>query len=795
MYAGGQGGGGQQGSNTWNELSPDYQAPLLPAEMAGQTITIFNTGHGVGTSCGFSYTQSGTGLPITCSFNNGGDGGDASVGTAGTAGTGAVWSSPPSFNASWTPNATASAGATGDENLAVNATSVASSGVPYAPLNPPYTGPQAGVFYGNPSSSQFLPFITETGTASGANGMGQIYSAVGSPSTLVCEGVSGYNASPVGKGYLTIQFFYASQGAIGGTNASFIAYDDPDPATKTKQIYTDKEGLVVSQDLTGSYKTTTLTPTNLTQDLNGVVSTALIADIILVANAGPTTPDLDAVLTAGNTSTTAILIQDATTPATLFSQMSDTGFIATDATGSPQYDASVSANNISVSTTNGDSNTLTAGSITLANATPNSNILNLGGMTTTDSLSLVGGTSTTLTANDSLTLYSYTNNINITAFNDGVELGEVFINKDTPDIGDGILNVGTINATSPYNFSVVSIYADATARDTGIPSPYAGQIAFLTGSNKLQYWNTNWYNVNVVLNTPIITGFTLSTNYDIIYVNASNSVINAPTLGGYTIVRFNPTTTTSGTITLSNTTSVEYLVVAGGGGGAGGAFTTYNGGGGGAGGLLTATDTMVEQVSYAVSVGGGGAAGVASGNGGNGTNSSLVVSSGTITATGGGGGGAGVAGLSGGSGGGAGWTGVVLAGGAGTALQGNTGGSSTTSSPYSYSGGGGGSSAVGSSSNGQGGAGISSAITGATLFYAGGGGGGASTGIDIGANPLPTGGSGVGGNGGYKSGPAVAPTAGTNGRGGGGGGRGNWTSSAGASGGSGKVVVRFPSYT
>ena len=72
---------------------------------------------------------------------------------------------------------------------------------------------------------------------------------------------------------------------------------------------------------------------------------------------------------------------------------------------------------------------------------------------------------------------------------------------------------------------------------------------------------------------------------------------------------------------------------------------------------------------------------------------------------------------------------------------------------------------------------------------------GISTGIDIGVNPLPTGGNGGGGNGGYKSGPAVAPTAGTNGRGGGGGGRGNTTSSTGASGGSGVVIVRFASYT
>jgi hypothetical protein len=506
--------------------------------------------------------------------------------------------------------------------------------------------------------------------------------------------------------------------------------------------------------------------------------------------------DLSAVLTAGNTAQNTITLEDTVAPASLFTTMSDIGLIATDATGSPQYDASVSASSILIQTSNGDSNTLTSGAITLADAgSGDSNTITLTGMTTSGtSLSLVGATTTTITSANAMTILSTEENINLTAFNDGVNyFGEVFINKDDPDIGDGILNVGTINATSPYNFSVVSIFADSTARDTGIPTPYAGQIAFLTGSNKLQYWNTNWYNVNVAPNTPIVSGFTVTTQYEIIYVNSSNTVITAPTLDGYTIVRFFPTTTTSGTITLPNTTSVEYLIVAGGGGGGGGAFVTNNGGGGGAGGLITATDLMVASTSYAVSVGGGGTAGAIASSGGAGANSSLVVDSGTITATGGGGGGGGVAGIGGGSGGGAGYTGSVLAGGAGTVGQGNTGGSSNTGSPYPYSGGGGGAGAVGSSTNGQGGVGLSSTITGGSaLFYAGGGGGGASAGSPT-PSPLPTGGNGGGGNGGYFNG--VAPTAGTNGRGGGGGGRGNTTSSTGASGGSGVVVVRFPSYS
>jgi len=93
----------------------------------------------------------------------------------------------------------------------------------------------------------------------------------------------------------------------------------------------------------------------------------------------PAVDDLSAVLTAGNTAVNTITLQDLTNPATLFSQMSDTGFIATDATGSPQYDASVSASNITVSNTNGDSNTLTAGTSTLVSGV-GQNIISITGM-------------------------------------------------------------------------------------------------------------------------------------------------------------------------------------------------------------------------------------------------------------------------------------------------------------------------------------------------------------------------------------------------------------------------------
>jgi len=698
-------------------------------------------------------------------------------------------------------------GANGATGALINLTTTTGLTPPYSNVNPAVPANLDLSLYTQGASGSTTQTSINTNTYNlGGSGMGQFYAPFGS-TTAIINGTNyyGFDGAPKGQGQITLNFTYNLAGQVGGTNASFIAYDDPDPATKTKQIFTDKEGLVVSQDLTGSYKTTTLTPTDLTQDLNGVVSTALIADIISVANAGAS--NLDAVLTAGNSAgsnnidmnTNNINNGGTITASSFVGALTGNASSATDATNvavntiltGVYYPALV--NNTTGNLPVGAKSNLTYNATTSA-------------LTSTTFVGALTGTATNATNvaittdNTNGTYYipfSKTSGTGNKALFQDDTTGPLSYNPSTSTLSASALSATTLTTTnltinSPYNFSVVSIYTNATTRDAGIPSPYAGQMAFLTGSNKLQYWNTNWNNVSVILNNPVITGFTLATQYELIYVNASNSVITAPTLGGFTIVRFFPTTTTSGTITLPETTSVDYLVVGGGGGGAGGSFTINNGGGGGAGGLLTATDSMVEQVSYAVSVGGGGTAGAIASSGGSGTNSSLVVSSGTITATGGGGGGGGLAGLSGGSGGGAGYTGSVLAGGAGTALQGSAGGSSTTISPYPYSGGGGGAGAVGSSSVGQGGVGLSSTITGATLFYAGGGGGGASAGSPAPAT-LPTGGNGGGGSGGYFNG--VPPTAGTDGRGGGGGGRGNTTSSAGAKGGSGVVIVRFASYT
>jgi hypothetical protein len=355
------------------------------------------------------------------------------------------------------------------------------------------------------------------------------------------------------------------------------------------------------------------------------------------------------------------------------------------------------------------------------------------------------------------------------------------------------------NKTVSYNTSTnvlatttgtsISIFTDAIARDAALTSPFVGEFCFITQNNFLQFWNNGWFNVSPLVDVRV-TGFTFGTNYDIIYVDALNAVVAEPAVGGFTVVRFYPTSTQSGTILLSKTALITYLVVAGGGGGGGGGIASGSGGAGGAGGYLSSTDNMNASTSYSLQVGGGGNQGAVGSAGMTGTNSTLAVQTGTITAIGGGGGGTLAPAKNGGSGGGGG--GQIgfppAAGGTGTAGQGNNGGQGVATGGSVQGGSGGGAGAAGTSAGG--GIGILNTIRGNPgIYYAGGGGGGYNV-----AAPLP-GGNGGGGNGGYAG--SLNGIDGGNGLGGGGGGGciDNSSSTDGGYGGAGVVIVRFPSFS
>ncbi len=243
-------------------------------------------------------------------------------------------------------------------------------------------------------------------------------------------------------------------------------------------------------------------------------------------------------------------------------------------------------------------------------------------------------------------------------------------------------------------------------------------------------------------------------------------------------------------------TTCDILIVGGGGGG--------SAGGGGGGGYVYNTNITLNG-TYSIKTGKGGAGATGSTGGSQGANSSLIGGSISYTAYGGGGGGG---------------NGVIAPahttgqvgsyGGNGhdfttaqtyTSTQGNRGGRAISNS----GGGGGGSGAVGNDGSvffnnlfsqtgtvyyyrgGQGGIGLSNNITGSDVYYAGGGTAGVNTNRDTDTSPheLVLGGGGIG---------ARAPNEnggnGTNGLGGGGGG-GDWERTAGTTGGSGIVIIRY----
>lgn len=366
--------------------------------------------------------------------------------------------------------------------------------------------------------------------------------------------------------------------------------------------------------------------------------------------------------------------------------------------------------------------------------------------------------------------------------------------------GNDITNCDTLTATdisvpSPYNYSVINIVEDTTARDTKFPSPYQGLFSFLKLTNTFQFYNgTAWKTIYSEEVQYTLTGFTLGVDYTETYTNISNTIVPTPDPLGDTIITLFPTTTTLGTISFTISIAIDYLIVAGGGGGGSSLSGTGNGGGGGAGGHLLGDDNFSAGVSYNIQVGAGGAGGITTGGtsqkGVNGVNSFLTAVSGTITSIGGGGGaGCSVAAGSGGSGGGS--PGLVAGStpvGLGTAGQGNNGGAGVGLAANYTGGGGGGAGAVGSSgTTGVGGVGLFNTLAGGSaIYYAGGGGGGTN------AAGNAAGGLGGGGFGGGAGGLGANGGDGTDGLGGGGGGGGTGTNTPGGKGGAGVIIIRFP---
>lgn len=378
----------------------------------------------------------------------------------------------------------------------------------------------------------------------------------------------------------------------------------------------------------------------------------------------------------------------------------------------------------------------------------------------------------------------------------------------------------SVVTNSPNNFTISNTLIDVSV---SFNTPTGQSLTYTTPAGSSgqtgSIFTTTTFTVtkagSILSGTAVITGLPAGITSTQSYNNTNIGNILTITLNGVY-----PSANSIGTnLVISGLTetippplTISYLLVAGGGGAARG---SYSSGGGGAGGLLTnylGTDlTLALSTNYSIGVGAGGA-GVLNGAGGSGTDS-YISGSGitTITASGGGGGygsqaisaGPGAPGGSGGGGSGE----QLTAGGAGntpatTPSQGNAGGGGGNQVPTFGGGGGGGAGAIGatsnSSSSGAGGVGLQvnilnatnaasiavGEVSGSNVYYAGGGGGAAE-----GTSTFAAGGTGGGGSGGNTPTEAFNGSPNT----GGGAGGGDGTAFPGKNGGSGVVILRYPS--
>ena len=322
--------------------------------------------------------------------------------------------------------------------------------------------------------------------------------------------------------------------------------------------------------------------------------------------------------------------------------------------------------------------------------------------------------------------------------------------------GDGS-NLTGIDASSIKNGNDVKIQANASgATVTGVITAVGGnpnEGAFLKGT-AVGVGTTTLAGRNAGVGTaPGTIIFNATSGILQVYVNDLDTWQNVSSAEGYSFQATGGTKSTTsrsgyavhtftapGTFTvLSNTvTGGEYLIVAGGGGGGKGSLPGVGNevGAGGAGGHRSFSGQTFTPGSYTVVVGSGGPG---SGTGGDGGTSSVFGNSSTGGGSGAGHNYGGTNGRPGGSGGGG--AHPHTSGGSGTGGQGNPGGNGgqSTGGGGGGAGGGGSTGQYQTAAGGNGGSGTSNSITGSSVTRAGGGGGGNGVYQGLGGN----GGSGV----------------------------------------------------
>ena len=380
----------------------------------------------------------------------------------------------------------------------------------------------------------------------------------------------------------------------------------------------------------------------------------------------------------------------------------------------------------------------------------------------------------------------------------------------------GVSTFATANITqsNPTNLNVTGVSTFANVQISTGSSITVGDTFIRRGAVGLGTTSTVGRNAGVgtAIGTLIYNATTSAVQFysPVGWITLASAFVSTggtkTTSGSTTIHTFNSTDTL---VIEGGPKSADYLIVAGGGGGSNGGGV--GGGGGGAGGFRTGSGTLeLITGTYTMTIGAGGVAGISGVSVATRGIPSFISSPGisSITSQGGGaGGGASNSFTPGTNPGGSGGGGThpdapAIPRGFGlnpstpapviatfpTYTPGITEGNNGADATDVWEGGGGGG-AGGAAPSVNGGTGSTSSISGSPVTYGGGGGGGRNT--WQGGGSAGTGGAGGGGPGGNRTGPGSENpgTAGTANRGGGGGGGGL---SVGAAGGSGIIIISYP---
>jgi hypothetical protein len=322
--------------------------------------------------------------------------------------------------------------------------------------------------------------------------------------------------------------------------------------------------------------------------------------------------------------------------------------------------------------------------------------------------------------------------------------------------------------TYPFGIEITSISV------TQLAAPTSGALSLGVNGVMTGTWGTvptGAVSAHLLTTTGAILNFSSTASGATVTVTESNTTPNAVnnfviafknSSGAYGIGAVVPYTMPASPYPYN----YEYLVV-GGGGSSGGTFAS----GGGGGAVKTSTTLASTSIGSTFTVG----VAAQTANNTNGSSSTFGYSSTTITATGGARGrtDSGI-GFDGASGGGGYTQGTLTAYAGGTGLDGGNGGN-TPSPNTTYSSAGGGGGAGGNASGWNSGNGVASSITGTSTYYAGGGAGGQYTS------------SGSVGLGGTARGSAASANSGA------GGGTGSGAGGTDCRGGSGVVIIAYPS--